>query len=136
MGPLTAKYLEGMHCTLSVERPVPDVVLVRFAGTDVGEFGDAPFRELENDVATGRAFELFIDAHAGRAASIHVSNDWARWMRHRRASLRCVHMLTGTKFVQLSADLVRRFADLGDAMRIYTDRDTFADALATACGAG
>jgi hypothetical protein len=136
MGPEAAKYLEGMHCTLSVERPVPGVVLVCFAGTDVGEFGDAPFRELERDVATGRPFELFIDAHAGRAASIHVSNDWARWMKLRRSSLRCVHMLTATKFVQLSADLVRRFADLGDTMRIYTARDAFADALAVACGAG
>jgi hypothetical protein len=132
----TSKYLEGMHCTLSVERPVPGVVLVKFAGTDVGEFGDAPFHELENDVATGEPFELFIDAHAGRAASIHVSNDWARWLRYRRKSIRCVHMLTATKFVQLSADLVRRFAELGDAMRIYTDREAFADALATACGAG
>jgi hypothetical protein len=129
----TAKYLEGMHCTLSVERPVPGVVLVSFAGTDVGEFGDAPFRELENDVATGKAFELFIDAHKGRAASIHVSNDWARWLKARRRSLTCVHMLTATKFVQLSADLVRRFAELGDAMRIYTDRGAFTAALAAAC---
>ena len=135
MSPVTSKFLEGMHCTLSVERPMPGVVLVRFAGTDVGEFGDAPFRELENDVAAGR-FELFIDAYSGRAASIHVSNDWARWMKARRSSLRCVHMLTATRFVQLSADLVRRFADLGDAMRIYTDRSAFADALAASCGSG
>jgi hypothetical protein len=129
----TTKYLEGMHCTLSVERPVRGVVLVKFAGTDVGEFGDAPFRELENDVATGEPFELFIDAHRGRAASIHVSNDWAMWLKARRRSLTCVHMLTATKFVQLSADLVRRFADLGDAMRIYTDRAAFAESLQAAC---
>jgi hypothetical protein len=133
MNPEAARHLEGMHCTLSVERPAPGVVLVTFAGTDVGEFGDAPFRELENDVGTGRTFELFIDAHAGRAASIHVSNDWARWLGGHRASLTCVHMLTATKFVQLSADLVRRFADLGDGMRIYTDRGAFAEALAAAC---
>jgi hypothetical protein len=38
-------------------------------------------------------------------------------------------MLTGTSFVQLTADFVRRFAELGDAMRIYTDGAAFDEAL-------
>jgi hypothetical protein len=42
-------------------------------------------------------------------------------------------MLTGSRFVQLTADFVRRFADLGDAMLIYTDSKPFEEmrALAT-----
>ena len=75
-----------------------------------------------------------LSAGSNSAASIHVSNDWARWLDRRRKSLSRVHMLTGTKFVQLSADLVRRFAGLGETMRIYTDRTAFRDALALSCG--
>jgi hypothetical protein len=38
-------------------------------------------------------------------------------------------MLTGSRFVQLSAELVRRFAELGDLMRLYTDPAAFDEAL-------
>ena len=43
-------------------------------------------------------------------------------------------MLTGSKFVQLTADFVRRFAELGDAMRVYTDGAAFDEALRAAVG--
>jgi hypothetical protein len=41
-------------------------------------------------------------------------------------------MLTGSPFIRLTADFVRRFADLGDIMRLYTVRDVFEGALANA----
>jgi phage regulator Rha-like protein len=41
-------------------------------------------------------------------------------------------MLTGSRFVQLTADFIRRFAELGGAMLIYTEGAAFDDALATA----
>jgi hypothetical protein len=45
-------------------------------------------------------------------------------------------MLTGSRFVQLTADFVRRFAELGDAMLIYTDGVAFDEALASATRPG
>jgi hypothetical protein len=127
----SAVRLEGLHCSVTLERPRDGVVLVTLVGTDVGEFGDLPFRELDHDVAAG-AIDLFIDARGGKAASIDVSGEWARWMRERRGQLRGVHMLTATRLVEPSADLVRRFAGLEGAMRLYTDAAAFEDALAQA----
>ena len=39
-------------------------------------------------------------------------------------------MLTGSRFIQMSAEFVRKFAGLEDAMRLYTDPATFDGALA------
>ena len=41
-------------------------------------------------------------------------------------------MLTGSRFVQMTADFVRRFADLGDAMLIYTEPSVFDETLESA----
>jgi hypothetical protein len=38
-------------------------------------------------------------------------------------------MLTGSRYVRMTADFVRRFAELGDAMLIYTEPSVFDDAL-------
>lgn len=80
-------------------------------------------------MSSGRKIELFIDARGGRSASLDVSSDWARWLGKNRASFRHVSMLTGSRFVRLSAAFVRKFADLGDLMRIYTDAAAFEGAL-------
>ena len=122
-------FLEGVHCVLTIERPRPGVVVVTFSGTDVGEFGDRPFRQLEQGLDSRRPLDLFIDARAGKSASIDVSSEWAQWLRDHRDHLRCVHMLTATRFIQLSADLVRRYAGLEDRMRLYTSPVAFAEAL-------
>ena len=114
------------HCELTLERPAPDVILLKLSGHDIGELGDAPFRELASDVAPGqRPRELFIDAREGQAASIDVSGKWAEWLRGNKAQLRVIYFLTGSRFIQLSADFVRKFAELGERMRIYTEADAF-----------
>lgn len=120
---------EGIHSTLTIERPAPGVVVLIIEGRDAGEHGDGPFRELAQDLARG-PFQLFIDARRTRGATIDVSNVWAQWLRTHRDRMHRVHMLTGARFVQLTADFVRRFAGLGDAMRIYTDAAAFDEALA------
>jgi hypothetical protein len=100
------------------------VVVLRLTGWDVGEFGDAPMKALEADLARGEV-RLFIDARAVKAATIDVSNDWALWLRKHRARFISISMLTGGPFVQLTAKFVQRFAELGDLMRIYTDAAAF-----------
>jgi hypothetical protein len=130
------KLLEGVHCTIEIRRPAQGVVVVKLSGTDTGELGDAPFVELAPDLAINDHIELFIDASSVRGASIDVSGQWASWMRTHKKQLVHVHMLTGTRFIQLSADFVRRFAELGEAMRLYTERASFDDALAEAVESG
>jgi len=121
---------EGIHCRLAIERPAPAVVVVRLTGWDVGEFGEAPLRELEQYLAERQALELFIDAREAKGATIDVSSEWALWLRKHKDSLQHVSMLTGAPFIRLTAKFVQRFADLGEAMRIYTDARAFDAALA------
>jgi hypothetical protein len=122
---------EGQHSSITVARPVPHVVVLTISGRDAGEHGVAPQRALEDELRAG-PFALFIDARKTLGASVDVSNIWAQWLRTHRDELHKIHMLTGTKFVQLTADFVRRFAELGDAMLIYTDGVAFDEALRTA----
>jgi hypothetical protein len=121
---------ESEHCTLTIRHPAPRVVVVSFIGNDVGQFGEAPFKVLASHIEGDGALELFIDARGGVAASLDVSGDWARWLAANKRHLRHVSMLTGSRFIQLSATFVRKFADMGELMRLYTDPAAFEGALA------
>ena len=123
---------EGIHCELSIQQFPGGIVVLRIAGSDVGEFGDAPMLRLNERLAGGDAIDLFIDAREVRGASIEVSGEWARWLGAHRIQLRQVSMLTGSRYVQITADFVRRFADLQSVMKVYTDAQAFdSDLLAT-----
>ena len=86
---------------------------MKISGSDVGEFGDAPLRELSECLNGTGTIELFIDAREVRGASVDVSSEWAGWLRAHKAQLGKITMLTGSRFVQVTADFVRRFADGG-----------------------
>jgi hypothetical protein len=120
------------HGSLTIHRPAPRVVLLVLVGSDAGQFGDAPFKELAQDLHADGQLELFIDARSGKAASLDVSSEWAIWLGGNKRSFRHVSMLTGSRFIQLSAGFVRRFADMGDLMRLYTDPAAFEGALSNA----
>lgn len=120
---------EGLHCQLAIERPAAGVVVLRLAGWDAGEFGARPMQELAKHFGAD-PIEFFIDARAVQGASIDVSGDWALWLGKYRSCFQQISMLTGSRFIQITADFVRRFADLGEVMRIYTDPVAFDAALA------
>lgn len=124
-------YWQSLNCTLTLEQPAPHVAVLVLTGRDVGELGDAPFRSLEDLLAQDGAVELYIDAREASAASIDVSGAWARWLGAHKSSFVHVSMLTGSRFIQLSAGVVKRFAEMGDTMRLYTDSKAFEEALAT-----
>jgi hypothetical protein len=123
--------LQGLNTSLTVKRLGPAVVLVTIWGSDAGELGDRPFQALDAQLTKG-SFSLFIDARKTKGASVDVSNAWARWLRKHRDDLARIHMLTGSRYVQMTADFVRRFAELGDAMFLYTEATAFDEALARA----
>lgn len=125
---MSPQTFEGRHSSIGFARPVPHVVVMTITGRDAGEHGQGPQRALDEMLRDG-PFALFIDARKTLGASVDVSNVWAQWLRSHRDQLHSIHMLTGTSFVTLTADFVRRFAELGDAMRIYTDGAAFDDAL-------
>jgi len=120
---------DGIHCTLTVQKFPSEVVLLKISGTDIGEFGSAPMLELKQCLTGVDPIRLFIDARDVRGASIDVSGEWAGWLLAHKAHLRDISMLTGSRFVEVTADFVRRFADLQGIMKIYTEPAAFDAAL-------
>src|SRR5690242_17510538 len=129
--PLPPIQHEGIHCALSIHRPAPAVAVVVLSGSDIGEFGDLAMRELTKDLAQFKSIELFIDARAVRGASIEVSAEWALWMRAHRTSFERINMLTGSRYIQITATFVRRFAGLADLMNVFTEHAAFDESLAS-----
>jgi hypothetical protein len=123
---------EGVHCTLHIECVAPQVIVMTIAGSDIGEFGDAPMLALQAWLQPGSEIELYIDARAARGATVDVSSEWGRWLARNKSALHRVTMLTGSRFVQITAEFVRRFADLGGIMRICTEAAVFDEALSEA----
>jgi hypothetical protein len=126
---------EGIHCRLAIEQPAAGVIVLRLNGWDVGEFGDAPMKEIGRLFEASRPTQLYIDARQVKGATIDVSNDWAVWLASQRSAFSHISMLTGGPFVQLTAKFVRRFAGLDDTMRIYTEAAAFDRALGEAIAA-
>jgi hypothetical protein len=120
---------EGIHCNLALQRYPNSIVVLRISGTDIGEFGEAPMKALAEWVAAAGPVDLFIDAREVRGASIEVSGEWAAWLNAHQKALRSVTMLTGSRFIQITAEFVRRFASLEGLMRICTEPAVFDRAL-------
>ena len=122
-------HYDGIHCRLTIQQYGGGVVVLKISGTDVGEFGNAPMLAMDDYLNTIPSIELFIDARDVRGASIEVSGEWATWLNQNREKLRDVSMLTGSRFIKLTADFVRRFADLQGVMKVYTEDAAFDSAL-------
>ncbi|HWE51056.1 MAG TPA: hypothetical protein VG273_14785 [Bryobacteraceae bacterium] len=123
---------EGIHCNLLIEQFPNRVVVLRISGTDVGEFGKSPMTALNDWVNSPGPIDLFIDARNVRGASIEVSGEWAGWLDANKKALRSVTMLTGSRYIQVTAQFVRRFANLEGIMRICTEPVVFDQTLAEA----
>lgn len=132
MPSVPAVRLEGIHCVIAIARPAANLVVITLDGHDVGELGEAPFAELAKDLQGERKLTLFIDARRAKAASVDVSGAWARWLGKNKGHFARMRMLTGSRFIQMSAGVVQRMADVGDIMRIYTDPAEFDSELALA----
>jgi hypothetical protein len=125
---VTEVSFESANSTLRIRRVSANAVVLSISGSDIGEFGDGPFEELQQHLADG-PIDLFIDARHTRGATTDVSSRWAQWLAKNRAGLSGIYMLTGSRFIQLTANFVRDFAALGDLMRIYTDAAAFDELL-------
>lgn len=123
----------GVHCTLEITRPHPGVIVLRFTGYDIGEFGEGPFRELDRDFERGLPVEIFLDARDVRSTSMEVSGEWAHWMVAHRSLIYRFNILCRSSYVQMTAGFVQRFTAFAERMRIYNDVAAFELALDVAC---
>jgi hypothetical protein len=120
---------EGMHCWVKIRPLAEHVVLIAIGGLDVGEHGERPMDAVAALLPADRKVELFIDARDALGPSTDVSAAWAQWLARHRESFFAINMLTGSRFVRLTAGFVRKFAELNEMMRIYTDPGAFETAL-------
>lgn len=64
---VTEVTFEAPHSVLRVRRPATGIVVLVISGTDIGEHGNEPFVELENDLRSA-PFELFVERARRRAS--------------------------------------------------------------------
>jgi hypothetical protein len=83
-------------------------------------------------IASSDPIDFFIDARDVRGASIEVSGEWAGWLNAHKELLKSITMLTGSRFIQVTAEFVRRFASLEGIMRICTEPAVFDRVLSEA----
>ena len=112
---------EGRDCTVIVRRPADRVVLVVLEGVGGSDLGDHPFHALASDMRGDGSLDLFLDFGETRGTSLDFSSRWAAWLARHRDSFRLVSMLARTKYLQLTADALRRFARFGEMLRVHTD---------------
>ena len=120
---------DGAHCAVELKQFSESLILMRLSGSDTGELRDAPMRTLDEWLDQAEAVEFFIDARKVRGASIDVSSEWATWFTAHRDRFKSITMLTGNKFIQITAEFVRRFAGLNGIMWVCTDAKVFDLAL-------
>jgi hypothetical protein len=126
---LKSAIFEGAHCEVLLEQFSETLILMKLRGMDTGELRDAPMKALDEWLSGLNPVKFFIDARNVRGASIDVSSDWAAWFNANRERFESITMLTGSKFIQVTAEFVRRFAGLDGVMWVCTEPEVFDLAL-------
>lgn len=121
--------LEGVCCAMQLHSPAPNIVVLTISGHDTGEFGPLPRQQLELYFASNQLIELFIDARETKGASIDVSCEWAIWLSANRRHFSKINMLTGGRYIEITANFVRKFSNLEGMMRLYSEESAFEEAL-------
>jgi hypothetical protein len=124
--------LKSGKCEFRYHRPRPGVVLIGIAGHDTGQFGTATMDELREDVVRYAPIELFIDMGAAHGPVLPVQEAWTDWFSHHRSALKSVSMLTRSKYMHVTAEIVKLFSRTGELIRVYLDDKPFHEALSRA----
>lgn len=126
--------LAAQGCEFRYRRPRAGVLVVSIAGHDRGQFGTATLDEISLALKRERPVELFIDAREAVAAAVSVSDDWTRYFAANRADFTRVHVLAGSKAVQLTVAIAQHLSRTGSLIQIYSDSAIFEQRLASLRG--
>lgn len=120
--------LSTAGCTFLFKRPRPAVLLVTISGEDQGQFGTMALDEIVTAIRREHPLELFVDAQDA-TGSVSVSEEWTRFFSSYRAELSRVHVLVGSKFMQLTVAIAQHLSRTGNLIQIYSDPQTFQSLL-------
>jgi hypothetical protein len=114
-------------------RPKPNVLVVTITGYDKGQFGIAPLDEIASVLRIAAPIELFVDARDAVGATVRVSEDWTTFISRHRADLIHVHVLAGSKTVELTVAIAGHLSRTEKLIQIYSDPTIFESQLGAAC---
>jgi hypothetical protein len=121
--------LSAGNCAFVFRRPRPGVLHVVIDGLDNGQFGTTTLDEIRAEIGRNRPLELFVDAREAVGAAVSVSEEWTRFFSSRRGDLKRVHVLAGSKMVQLTVAIAQHLSRTGDLIQIHSDPEIFASRL-------
>ena len=121
--------LRSPKCSFTYFRLRPGVILMRIEGDDSGEFGTAPMDELREDLSRYAPVEMFIEMDDTTGAILPVQEAWTGWFSENRSALKSVSMLTRSKYMHFTAEVVKLFSRTGELIRVYLDPAPFDEAL-------
>ncbi|RPI61855.1 MAG: STAS/SEC14 domain-containing protein [Lysobacterales bacterium] len=114
-------------------RPKASVLVVTITGYDKGQLGTAPLDEIGSALRVAAPVQLFVDARNAVGATVRVSEDWTRFLTRHAADLEHVHVLVGSKMVELTVAIARHLSRIERLMQIYSDPGIFETQLEAAC---
>lgn len=127
--------LSSGDATFQFARPRPGALLVTITGMDKGQFGLSTLDEITAALNREGSLELFVDAREAVGATVSVSDEWTRFFAVQRTRLRRVHVLAGSKAVQLTVAIAQHLSRTGDLIQIYSDPQIFESRLLSGPGA-
>jgi hypothetical protein len=118
--------LSADACTFVFRRLRPGKLLVTITGHDVGQFGTSTLDEIRLELLRHRPLELFVDAREALGPAVSVSREWTEFFALNREQLRRVHVLVGSKVVELTIAISQHLSRTGSLIQLYSDPGTFA----------
>lgn len=115
-------------------RPRANVLVVTIAGYDKGQLGTAPLDEIGSVLRVAASpVHLFVDARDAVGATVRVSEDWTSFLSRHRTELAHVHVLAGSKAIELTVAIARHLSRTDRLIQIYSDPRIFEAQLEAAC---
>jgi hypothetical protein len=124
--------LESDGSAFVFSRPKVGVLVVTITGYDRGQFGTAPLDEIASALRVAAPVQLFVDARNAVGATVRVSEDWTSFLSRHREELERVHVLAGSKMVELTVAIARHLSRTDRLIQIYSDPALFEAQLAAA----
>jgi hypothetical protein len=119
-----ARRIRSGDCTFVFTRLAPGRLLTSIHGFDEGIAGEQPLRLIEQEHAIfGKPVEWFIDAHDARNAEHQVFLRWTEWLSRKRDCVVNVHVLAGTRPLELTVAISRHLA--GAPLILHRSEESF-----------
>ncbi|MGH2807045.1 MAG: hypothetical protein ACRDKT_07195 [Actinomycetota bacterium] len=121
--------LKDDECTFTFTRLRPGTLVVRIEGKDSGQFGTLPIDQFREEMQRFGELTLLIDARNGEVRAQNVIEVWGGFFKSNRLNLKSLHVLVGSKFMELTVGITTHLARMGRMVTVTTDAEAFERAV-------